>query len=221
MSHLSSTSPPCRGGTCPGRLPSSDAVNVLYPRWGISMRRRTGAVEASGHRILSLTVRFSPDHGMTPEPLLTAAGYACKPAGGRHTGRDRNVPRLVGPPKLVADIGNPPAEAGSLDHPMTLSGASRTVGYQRRQRDERGLRFVQIDLDAICTAFICGPNDSLPDRPGLRRRTRAGEPKGAGIRGDRRRLEARYPVLVAGARARVANVAGGGFDRISAEVLLT
>jgi hypothetical protein len=28
-------------------------------------------------------------------------------------GRDRNVPRLVGPPKLVADIGNPPAEAGS------------------------------------------------------------------------------------------------------------
>jgi hypothetical protein len=158
---------------------------------------------------------------MTPEPLLTAAGYACKPAGGRHTGRDRNVPRLVGPPKLVADIGNPPAEAGSLDHPMTLSGASRTVGYQRRQRDERGLRFVQIDLDAICTAFICGPNDSLPDRPGLRRRTRAGEPKGAGIRGDRRRLEARYPVLVAGARARVASVAGGGFDRISAEVLLT
>jgi hypothetical protein len=80
---------------------------------------------------------------------------------------------------------------------------------------------VQIDLDAICTAFICGPNDSLPDRPGLRRRTRAGEPKGAGIRGDRRRLEARYPVLVAGARARVASVAGGGFDRISAEVLLT
>jgi hypothetical protein len=87
---------------------------------------------------------------------------------------------------------------------------------------------VQIDLEAICKAFICGrkaficgPNDLLPDRPGLRRRTRAGEPKGAGIRGDRRRLEARYPVLVAGARARVASVAGGGFDRISAEVLLT
>jgi hypothetical protein len=31
---------------------------------------------------------------------------------GRHTGRDRNVPRLVGPPKLVADTGHPPAEAG-------------------------------------------------------------------------------------------------------------
>jgi hypothetical protein len=37
------------------------------------MRRRTGAVEASGNRILSLTVRFSPDHVMTPEPLLTAS----------------------------------------------------------------------------------------------------------------------------------------------------
>ena len=76
------------------------------------MRRRTGAAEVSGHRILSLTVRFSPNHGMTPEPLLTAPGNACKPARGRHTGRDRNVPRLVGPPKLVADTGHPPAEAG-------------------------------------------------------------------------------------------------------------
>jgi len=158
---------------------------------------------------------------MTPEPLLTTPGNACKPAEARRTGRDRNVPRLVGPPKLVANTGHPPAEAGSRDHPMTLSGAGRTVGYQRRQSDERGLRFVQIDLEAICTAFICGPNDLLPDRPGLRRRTRAGEPEGAGIRGDRRRLEARYPVLVTGAGARVASVAGGGFDRISADVLLT
>jgi len=34
--------------TLPGRdsprQGGSDAVNVLYPRWGISMRRRTGAV---------------------------------------------------------------------------------------------------------------------------------------------------------------------------------
>jgi hypothetical protein len=37
------------------------------------MRRHTGAVEASGNRILSLTVRFSPDHVMSPEPLLTAS----------------------------------------------------------------------------------------------------------------------------------------------------
>jgi hypothetical protein len=150
-----------------------------------------------------------------PEPLLTAPGNACKPAGGRHTGRDRNVPRLVGPPKLVADIGNSPAEAGSRDHPMTLSGAGRTVGYQRRQRDEREVEVRADRPRANRTAFICGPNDLLPDRPGLRRRTRAGEPEGAGIRGDRRRLDARCPVLVAGAGARVASVAGGGFDRIS------
>src|SRR5215210_2978843 len=107
------------------------------------------------------------------------------------------------------------------DHPMTLSGASRTVGYQRRQRDESEVEVRADRPRADRTAFICGPNDLLPDRPGLRRRTRAGEPEGAGIRGDRRRLDARCPALVGGAGARVANVASGGFDRISAEVLLT
>jgi hypothetical protein len=40
---------------------------------------------------------------------------------------------------------------------MTLSGAGRTVGYQRRQRDERGLRFVQIDLEAIERRLFADP----------------------------------------------------------------
>jgi hypothetical protein len=40
---------------------------------------------------------------------------------------------------------------------MTLSGAGRTVGYQRRQRDERGLRFVQIDLEPIERRLFADP----------------------------------------------------------------
>ena len=77
VSHLSSTSPPCQGGTCPGRLHGSDAVNVLYPRWGKSMRRRTPvrwrpqATESfpSPYDFIRIT-------GGSPEPLLTASSLS-------------------------------------------------------------------------------------------------------------------------------------------------
>jgi hypothetical protein len=221
MSHLSSTSPSCRGGTRPRRLHGSDAVNVLYPRWGISMRRRTGAAEVSGHRILSLSVRFSPNHGMIPEPLLTAPGNACKPARAGTRDEIRTYRLWSAHLSSWRTRGTHPPKRVPRDHPMTLSGAGRTVGYQRRQRDEREVEVRADRPRANRTAFICGPNDLLPDRPGLRRRTRAGEPEGAGIRGDLRRLDARCPALVAGVGARVASFTGDGFDWIFADMLLT
>jgi hypothetical protein len=94
---------------------------------------------------------------MTPEPLLTPPAT---PASPRRPGTRGEIGTYrVSSAHLSSwrTQGTRPPKRVPPDHPMTLSGAGRTVGYQRRQRDERGLRFVQIDLEAIERRLFADP----------------------------------------------------------------
>ena len=94
---------------------------------------------------------------MTPEPLLTAPGNACKPAGPGT--RDEIGTYRVSSAHLSSwrTRGTRPPKRVPRDHPMTLSGAGRLLGISAGRGMKGRLTFVQIDLEAIERRLFADP----------------------------------------------------------------